>query len=127
MSFLGRLFSSPKVVADTAKSAIRGLDDLVYTDQERDERTERAQEIYRAMWMAAVPSALSRRLIACMFVFTYCALILAGVAMHALGLEASADYTFQMLHEVLMNPVNIIVGFYFLKQVVDTYRKGGNG
>lgn len=125
MSFFARLFSSPKAVEDTARSAIRGLDDLVYTEQERDERSERAQEIYRAMWMAAVPSALSRRLIAVIMVATWCLLIVTAVVEHMLGMEDSAQFTLEVLRDVLTNPVNIIVGFYFLKQVVAEYRKNG--
>lgn len=124
MGFLSRLFSSPDAIADTVKSATRGLDDLVYTDQERDERTQLAQEIYKEMWLAAVPSALSRRLIACAFVFTYCLMCLAGVAFFAFSMDNVAEFSFRVLKEVLLWPVNAIVGFYFLKQVVSTYRKG---
>lgn len=104
------------------KSATRGLDSLIYTDQERDERTERAQELYSKLWMAALPSALSRRLIAVGVVFTYCLLVIASVAMYATGMVKSAEFTLSVLKEALVNPFNIIIGFYFLKQVVDTYR-----
>lgn len=124
MSFLARLFSSPKVVADTAKSAIRGLDDLVYTEQEKAEKTQQAQELYSKMWLAALPSALSRRLIAVMFVATWCLLIIVGVGLYAFGQADSAEFTFRVLKEVMLQPVNIIVGFYFLKQIVSEYRKG---
>lgn len=122
MGFVKRLFSSPKAIEDTISSAVRGLDSIVYTDQERDERTERAQELYSKLWMAAVPSAISRRLIAVAVVFTYCMLILIAVALHVAGLIKSAEFTLSLLKEALVNPFNIIIGFYFLKQVVDTYR-----
>lgn len=124
MSFLARLFSSPKAISDTVASATRGLDDLVYTDQERDERTERAQELYQAMWMAAVPSALSRRLIAVLLVATYCAMAVVAVIAHLLDMAPSAEFTLEVLREVFVAPVNVIVGFYFLKQIVSEYQRG---
>jgi len=122
IQFVKRLFSSPKAIEDTLASARRGLDDLVYTDQEKDERTERAQELYSKLWMAAVPSAVSRRLIAVSVVFTYCFLLVTAVALHVAGMIESAEFTLALLGEALVNPFNIIIGFYFLKQVVDTYR-----
>ena len=119
---LSRLFSSTDVVASTIKSATKGLDSLVYTDQERAEKTEVAQKIYQKMWMAALPSALSRRLIACTMVAVWAILIVTGVAEYAAGWKDAADYTFGVLKEVVLQPVNIIVSFYFLKQVVAEYR-----
>lgn len=128
MGFWKRLFSAPDAVTEVTKSAISGLDSLVYTDQERADRTHKAQELYSQLWLAAVPSALSRRLIAVCFVFTYCGLIIVGTVLGIFGAwyETSfkaAEFVFRILSEVLMQPVNIIVGFYFLKQVVESYRK----
>lgn len=119
-----RLFAAPEVLQETARSAIRGLDDIVYTEQERAEKTQAAQELYSKMWMAALPSALSRRLIAVAFVFTYCFLAIVGVGFFAFELKEAAEFTFKVLAEVFVAPVNIIVGFYFLKQVVAEYRNG---
>lgn len=122
MSLLARLFASPKTVTETVRSAVRGLDDIVYTEQERAEKTQQAQELYGKMWMAALPSALSRRLIACIFVATWAILVLTGVGLYAFGIVEAAEFTFRVLREIVLQPVNIIVGFYFLKQVVAEYR-----
>ena len=121
LGILGRLFN-PKMIAETARSAVRGLDDIVYTDQEKAEKTETAQALYAKLWMAATPSAVSRRLIAVLLVATWCLLILFGVAIYAFGQVDTAEFTFRVLKEVLLQPVNIIVGFYFLKQIVTDYQ-----
>jgi hypothetical protein len=121
MGLLKRLFVSPEVVSDMARSAVKGLDDIVYTEQEKAEKTQAAQQLYAEMWMAAVPSALSRRLIAVIMVAVWAFLIIAGVLFYAFGLRDPAEFTFKVLAEVVQQPMNIVVGFYFLKQVVSTF------
>jgi len=138
MGLLARLFSNPKEITETLASARRGIDDLVYTDQEREEFAERNRELYSKLWMASVPSALSRRLIACAVVGTFCFLCVWAVmlytaamatvpdgTMYAVGeaaslypMERAAEFTFRVIDVALLPLVVVIVGFYFLKQVV---------
>ena len=122
-TFFGRLFSSPKLVEDTARSAIKGLDDIVYTEQERAEKTQLAQDLYAKLWSAAVPSAISRRLIAVCLVFVYSLIAVTAIALYAFGLVDAAMFSLKTLLELFLQPVNIVVGFYFLKQVVTEYTK----
>lgn len=121
--FFARLFSSPKTVEETAKSAVRGLDSIVYTEQEKAEKTQAAQTLYAKLWEAAVPSAISRRLIAVILVFTYAFVALMAIFMYAVGLIPAAKFALEVLVTLLLQPVNVIVGFYFLKQIVTEYRK----
>ena len=121
MGFLKRLFSAPEVVASTVQSAVRGLDDIGYTEQEKAEKTAAAQQIYQAMWMAAVPSALSRRIIATAVTFVWTLLVILLVIQGGYfgnGEGSAAAFTFQVLKEIVAVPFSIIVGFYFLSQVV---------
>ena len=113
---------SPKTIAETAKSAVRGLDSIVYTDQEKAEKTQAAQSLYAELWKAAVPSAISRRLIAAVMVGTWAILILTTITLNAFGKTEAAKFTLQVLTDVVKDPVSIIVGFYFLKDIVKTYK-----
>ena len=121
MNWLKNLFS-PQTIADTAKSAIRGLDDIVYTDQEKAEKTQQAQSLYAKLWMAATPSALSRRIIAAVVIAVWAFMVLFAVVVYGFDEEWS-KFTLELLKEIVLQPVNIILGFYFLKQIVTEYRK----
>lgn len=119
---------SPKAIADTAQSAVKGLDSIVYTDQEKAEKTQFGQELYAKLWSAAVPSAISRRVIASVIVAVWALLILFGIGAYAVeywlaGSSNVAEFTFSVLKEIVLQPMNIIVSFYFLKQIVTEYRK----
>lgn len=127
MKWLAALFS-PKTIAETARSAVKGLDDIVYTDQEKAEKTQAAQDLYAKLWASALPSALSRRIIASVIVSVWAFLILFGVSAYTVewwlsNTDNVAQFTFTVLREIVLQPMNIIVSFYFLKQIVTEYRK----
>ena len=113
---------SPKKIGEVATSAVKGLDSIVYTEQEKAEKTQVAQELYSKLWMAATPSALSRRIIAAVVVFVWAFLVMLIALLYGLSKEW-ALFVFDLLKEVVLQPVNIILGFYFLSQVVTNYRK----
>lgn len=113
---------SPKTIAETARSAVKGLDDIVYTEQEKAEKTQQAQSLYAELWKAAVPSAISRRVIAAVMVGVWAVLVLTAMLLIAAGADAKAEKVIELLVTVVKDPVSIIVGFYFLKDIVKTYR-----
>lgn len=121
MGLLRSLFS-PKDIGEVARSAVRGLDDVVYTEQERAEKTQEAQRLYSELYMAALPSALARRIIAVLVVLVWCTMMLFATAIHGFDPKWS-EQTLKILQEMVVQPVNIILGFYFLQAVVKTYRK----
>ena len=121
MGILRSLFS-PKDIGEVARSAVRGLYDVVYTEQERAEKTQEAQKLYAELYMAALPSALARRVIAVLTVTCWVALIVFATVIHGLDPEWSKQ-TLEILKEMVVQPVNIILGFYFLQAVVKTYKK----
>jgi hypothetical protein len=117
-----RSLFSPKDIGEVARSAVRGLDDVVYTEQERAEKTQEAQRLYSELYMAALPSALARRIIAVLVVLVWCTMMLFATAIHGFDPKWS-EQTLKILQEMVVQPVNIILGFYFLQAVVKTYRK----
>ena len=122
LSGIKALFS-PKTIAETAKSAVRGLDSIVYTEQEKAEKTQAAQTLYAELWKAAVPSAISRRVIAAIMVSVWAVLVLTAMVLIAAGADARAEKVVELLVTVVKDPVSIIVSFYFLKDIVKTYRE----
>lgn len=123
MGFLKRLFSSPDVIEKTVDGIYSGVDKVFFTQEERSEATQKAQEIYQAMWMASVPSALSRRIIACSVTFVWVILVLLMVALGIFDNMASAEFTFEVMKNIVATPFGIIIGFYFLSQVVTNFKK----
>lgn len=115
MNLLKRLFAGPETVGKIVSAAVSSGDALVFTDEER-------KELYSKMWLAAVPSALSRRLIAVALVGTFCILILLAVIQYAAGATDAAEFTFRCIEALLLYPVGVIVGFYFLTQVAGAVR-----
>ena len=122
LSGIKALFS-PKTIAETAKSAVRGLDSIVYTEQEKAEKTQAAQTLYAELWKAAVPSAISRRVIAAIMVSVWAILVLTAMVLIVLGYDPRATKVIDLLMNVVKDPVSVIVGFYFLKDIVKTYRE----
>jgi len=122
LSGIKALFS-PKTIAETAKSAVRGLDSIVYTEQEKAEKTQAAQTLYAELWKAAVPSAISRRVIAAIMVSVWAILVLTAMVLIVLGYDPRATKVIDLLMNVVKDPVSVIVGFYFLKDIVKTFRE----
>lgn len=121
MGLLANLFS-PKTIGDLAKSAVKGLDDVVYTDQERAEKTEAGQKLYAKLYMAALPSALSRRIIAAITVSVWAFLVILAAVVWSFNEEWS-KFILELLKEIILQPVNLILSFYFLKAIATEFRK----
>ena len=121
MGVLANLFS-PKTIGDLAKSAVKGLDDVVYTDQERAEKTEAGQKLYSKLYMAALPSALSRRIIAAITVSVWAFLVILAAVVWSFNEEWS-KFILELLKEIILQPVNLILSFYFLKAIATEFRK----
>ena len=117
MSFFGRLFSSPKSIEKAVDGVYNGIDKAFYTDEEKAEYRAKAQGIYQKMWLAAVPSAVNRRIVAAAITAMWMLCIMIALAANAWGASEYADYALTMLQDVVNPPFMIVVGFYFLKAV----------
>ena len=126
MGWLKQLFSAPETISKTVDAAYAGVDKTWFTPEERAEATASAQQIYQAMWLAAVPSAISRRIITVFvtFVWAFCVLLMVGLGVFQGSGEGSpALYVKGVLTDVVMQPFSIILGFYFLAKVVTDFKK----
>lgn len=125
MGFFGRLFGTEAALTATVEGVTKGLDALVYTDEERaaDAAKDRAEA--RSMvvdWMTATQGQnLARRLIALAITSVWLLQIVAAQAfsLSAVFVEARADRLLAASAlmrdgaEQMGGPVMLILAFYF--------------
>ena len=128
---LAAIFGSPKNTETIVDGAVKGLDKIVFTKEERADANQKVSEWYLKYLAATQPQNLARRLIALVIVWLWWLLVVAGVIVRGLEMwlletvvatEALySEFIFNVLVEVVMQPFSIVVGFYFLTHVVRTY------
>lgn len=127
MSFIGRLFGSEKALTGVVDGVTKGLDALVYTDEEKSRDAAESRSEARKMvveWMRSTQGQnLARRLIALIvtsvWLFMYLlatALDFAGIwitdAATAKRITESASIIGERAHE-MNGAMMLILGFYF--------------
>jgi hypothetical protein len=112
MNILNALFSSEKII----DNASRAVDALVFTGEEK------VTFLLKAM-QATLPMAISRRILAFGITAVWAVLVLLWAFLICIGLKDKADLIYQGIKDMVVNPFNIIVGFYFLKSITDAMKK----
>lgn len=120
---IGAIFGSSKNTETVVDGAVKGIDKLFYTDEEKAEASQKMSEWFLRYLEATQPQNISRRFIAIVVVLLWAVLILVGMISRAVeqwlevtvveGSQHFSAFTFQVLTDVVMNPFMIIMGFYF--------------
>ena len=118
-SIFGRAENADKVIDGVG----RGLDKIIFTKEERSDANLKLGEWYLEWLKATSGAALARRFIAILVTLLWCLLTLCGISASAVGRPELADYIFQVMLEVVIQPFSIIIGFYFLTHTVRAYKK----
>ena len=106
MSFLGKLFSTPKII----DAAINAGDAIVFTDEEKKK--------WALDYLKATEhQSLSRRYISVVVVVLWAFLVLLGVVFYPFSKDYS-QFLFEILKEIVMTPFVVVVGFYFATQTL---------
>jgi len=113
----GWLFGGSKAADDAVSGIKSGLDKIVFTAEEKADANRAALELFIEYQRATQPQNLARRLIALMLVGLFCVLVLGAAAAWKFDTEYS-KFLLQLLTDVVMTPVGVIIGFYFLKHIV---------
>lgn len=124
MGFWGRLFGSDDSVSSVIDGAKKGLDYLVYTDQEESEDKARDVSEARKMvieWLRNTQGQnLSRRLIALSITFIWLFLQLVSVAVNVASVWVDEPEQYTASAEIIrsasgdmVSAVMLILGFYF--------------
>lgn len=101
---LGALFGDKNLV-DKASAAI---DASVLTDEEK-------MQYFIEYQKATLPQNVARRLLALMIVGVFLLLIIASVALFRID-QPYSQFIYDIAKNVLLAPVTVIIGFYFLKR-----------
>ena len=123
MNLLKRIFASPDDSSKIIDGAIKGMDAIVFTKEERAAANAKIGEWYLRYLAATESQNLARRLIAMLVVGLFVVLVLTGVAARMFGSVAISDYVFNVLTDVVLQPFSIVIGFYFLTHAVRAYSK----
>ena len=124
--FFGRLFGSEKALDAVVGGAVRGLDALIYTSEEKAQDAARATTEARQMvvaWMAATQGQnLSRRLIALSITGVWLSQIVASQLLNVASVWASPIVSNKLIQsaKIMMagsvamgSAVMLILAFYF--------------
>lgn len=118
MSMLKLLFGSPDAAVKTAGTIAKGLDSLVYTDQEKAENRGKAAEWLTKYMEATQGQNLARRYIATIVTVEWALLVNAGVFLMLFGLKEKSDFVFKVLDECVNEVFMIVMIFYFSARMI---------
>lgn len=118
MSFFQALFSAPAAVEKTVDLAGKGLDAMVFTDEEKSKANLMVLEWTLKFHEASKGSNLARRLISTMMVGIFLFMVLLIAFMYLIGADLVAAKLFGLVNSMLSTPVSVIVMFYFTSGMV---------
>ncbi|WP_422451865.1 hypothetical protein [Endozoicomonas sp. ALC066] len=122
MSFLSNIFGNSDTVKKATEGVYHGVDKAFFTDEEKaDFRLKWGDWILEYM-RSTQPQNVARRLIAFIVVGVWAFLILLIAGSILLG-SAVSEPLFKLLKEVVLQPFNIVLGFYFLTHAIKGIRK----
>lgn len=113
MSFFKMLFGSPETAVKTAGAIAKGVDSLVYTEEEKAANRARAMDWLAKYMEATQGQNLARRLIALLVTVQWMVLVNIGVACELSGLKEKAEYVFRVLTENVNEAFGLVMLFYF--------------
>lgn len=113
MNIFGAIFGSKKNTETLVDGAVKGMDALFYTDEEKAADMGKTREWFLRYLEASQPQNLARRFIAVVVVGLWAFLVLLTVIAWQWS-EDYSNYVFSIITEAVLTPFNIIIGFYFL-------------
>lgn len=126
MSLWATLFGGSKNAETIVDGAVKGMDKLWFTDEEKNDAQQKLNEWYLRYLETTQPQNLARRLIAIIVVGVWALLLLFSVAMYKFD-PGYSSWIFATMDKLINQPFMIIIGFYFLTQTVRAWRNGGPG
>jgi len=102
-------------VQKTLDTVSAGIDMAFYTPEEK---AIAGQKIVDAKIAAVSKQSIARRIIAVAVTLDFLFLLNVAVGLYLFGLIEQAKFILEVLKETLLQPFSIIMGFYFLVQLV---------
>lgn len=123
MGLLSLFTSGSKAVDKGLDMLDRGLDAMVFTDEEQSVKNQKVLD-WKLKWIQATgPQSKARRFITYVIVSLWVYLVVLGIHLRLFGYKEQADYIFKMLNEVVHWPFITIVAFYFAAHLARNSKK----
>lgn len=121
MGFLKSLFSSDEILKDAAKGAMNAADMLVFTDEEKSIRDGKRLDWMLEYQKASMPQNRARRMLSAGVMAIWMYLIVFMSILGVFSWKEEAEFLLSILERIVLQPFNIIMGFYFLTHVVGKF------
>ena len=121
MGLISKILGSTKNADIIVKKGAEFIDHAFYTDEEKAENKVKLVDFYLKYQETTKGQNLARRMIALMLVGLYVALILMAVVVYPFN-PLWSNMLFTTLKDVLMQPFNIVVAFYFGSHLLRNFR-----
>ena len=103
----------------------RATDMLVFTDEEKSLTNQKGMELFIKYQEATLPQNVTRRMIAIVIVTLWAFIVLLTLIIALTGIlfefdvfKTAGEYLFKFLVDVVNIPFGMIIGFYFLKRMI---------
>ena len=116
-SILKSIFASPENTSKSLDALINTGDALFFTDEEKSKASQVKMDWYLKYLDSTKSQNVARRLIAVVITGLFSFLVVLATLIYPLSVTYST-FVFTVLKDVVMLPFSGIIGFYFLKQIV---------
>lgn len=124
MNILKLLFGSPDAAVKTAGTIAKGVDALIYTDEEKADMRARSMDWLTKYMEATQGQNLARRMIAMVVTLQWAALVNIAVLLQILDADTKSQYVFKVMDECVNEAFMLVMVFYFgARMLTDTFGK----
>lgn len=124
MNVLKLLFGSPDAAVKTAGTIAKGIDAMVFTDQEKSEHKAKAMEWLGKYMESTQGQNLARRMIAMVVTIQWALMLNVAVLLQLLDSDAKSQYVFKVMDECVNEAFMLVMIFYFgARMLADTFGK----
>lgn len=113
MGIFGSIFGSDTVIETAVKGIYNGVDNVVYTEQEKAEMRQRSWDRHERLLKLYEPFKRTQRVLAFLVGVPYVGAFLIAVGIFLLGSAEEAKLLASFINSVLGTPFSLIIGFYF--------------
>lgn len=131
---LGKIFAGSESGDAVIQGAVKGLDALVFTQEEKAHLSQEAFKLWIEWQQATSGQNLARRYIALIVVALWAILIILATVFLVMEnwagwMEGTSSAVFDAVGDHVTNPLLLVLGFYFGKHLltgaIDSWKQGG--
>jgi hypothetical protein len=117
------LFGSPDAAVKTAGAIAKGIDAMVFTDEEKAEHKAKAMEWLGKYMESTQGQNLARRMIAMVVTIQWAVLLNIAVLLQLLEADTKSQYVFKVMDECVNEAFMLVMIFYFGARMLADFGK----